>query len=122
MKKINQQKGSVLTISILVLLATVIAVSSSVSNLFVSYITNIRGVGFGAQASEASLAAGEDVMWRLKNNKQVDSVENYQIGSSTVVVNINDADNTKNIVSTASLGGYSRTTTTTFTPEVKPIQ
>ena len=119
MKKTNLQKGSVLTISILVLLATVIAVSSSVSNLFVSYITNIRGVGFDAQASEASLAAGEDVMWRLKNNKRVDSVENYQIGSSTVVVNISDGD-TKKIISTAYLGGYLRTATDTFVKEIKP--
>ena len=120
MKKTNLQKGSVLTISILVLLATVIAVSSSVSNLFVSYITNIRGVGFGAQASEAGVAAEEDVMWRLENNKQVDSVENYQIGSSTVVVNVSDSGNAKNIESIASLGGYSRTTTDTFVQEIKP--
>ena len=122
MRKINLQKGSVLTISILVLLATVIAVSSSISNLFISYIANIRGVGFSAQALEASAAAGEDVVWRLKNDKQVDAVENYQIGNSNVVVNISDSDNSKNIVSTASLDGYSRTTTTAFTPEVKPIQ
>ena len=115
MKKVNLQKGSVLTISILVLLAAIIAASSAISNLFVSYITNVRVVGFGEQALIASEAASDDVIFRLKNGKQVDSAETYQIGSSTVSVSVVDSGEVKNITSIATLGGYTRTTTSTFT-------
>lgn len=119
MKKVNLQKGSVLTISILVLLAAIIAASSAISNLFVSYVTNVRAVGFGEQALLASDAASEDVLFRLKNGGEVGSAESYQVGSSTVNVSVVDSGDTKNITSTATLGGYTRTTTSTFVVENK---
>ena len=101
-------------ISVLVLLATIIATSSIISNIFVSYTRNIQHSEIESQALEASEAARNDVLFRLGNGNQVDPSETYQIGSSTVVVEENEVGSLKNVISTAYFGGYTYTTNAIF--------
>ena len=101
-------------ISVLILLATIIATSSIISNLFVSYVRNIQHSEIESQALEASEAVRNDVLFRFGNGNQVGPSETYQIGSSTVVVEVNEVGSLKNVASTASLGGYTYTTNAVF--------
>lgn len=107
MKKTFLQKGSVITLSVLIFVLATAALGAGIAIPIVAHLQAIRGVLFSQQALYASEAAYEDALWRLKKSMFISSPETVVVGDFIATASIS-GEAEKEINASSNAGGFSR--------------
>lgn len=108
LKKNNLQKGSVLTISILVFITASTILGLGISTSILKNIQNLRGGSYSKQAYYTAEALQEDVLYRMKKNILVSNSEIMTLAGAVATSTVTDLPYGKKIAVVSDSSDYFR--------------